>query len=109
MKIAVIGSRTFSDYSLLKETLRCYYISEIVSGGDSGADKLAEQYARENNIKISVVPHNENPSGFYADRTFSIINMVQYVVAFWDGKSSGTMDLLNYARQKGKQVKIKYF
>ncbi|EMR00954.1 hypothetical protein ADICEAN_03913 [Cesiribacter andamanensis AMV16] len=56
-----------------------------------------------------MIPHDENPAGFYANRTFSIINMVQHVVAFWDGKSSGTQDLLNYARQKGKQVKIKYF
>lgn len=109
MKIAVIGSRTFSDYEYLKDTLRCIHITQIVSGGDLGADKLAEQYAKEKNIQVSVIPHTDNPETTGAHRTYAIINQAQLVIAFWDGKSPGTADLLKYAQQKGKKTVIKYF
>lgn len=109
MKVAVIGSRTFTDYDLLKNTLQCVYISEIISGGDLGADKLAERYAEEKNIPIRIIPHTENPEKTSLDRTYSIITLAQLVIAFWDGKSQGTRDLINYARNKGKQLKIKNF
>lgn len=109
MKVAVIGSRTFSDYDLLKGTLQCVYITEIISGGDLGADKLAERYAEEKNIPIRIIPHTENPEGTSMNRTYNIITLAQLVIAFWDGKSQGTRDLINYARNKGKQLKIKNF
>lgn len=109
MKVAVIGSRTFADYEFLKSTLECVYISEIISGGDLGADKLAEKYAEEKGIPIRIIPHTENPEGTSLNRTYSIITLAQLVIAFWDGKSQGTRDLINYARNKGKQLKIKNF
>lgn len=109
LKIAVIGSRTFSDYDFLKDTLRCIHITEIVSGGDLGADKLAERYAQEKNIHLSIIPHTEHPETTGASRTYSIISLAQLVIAFWDGKSPGTADLLKYAQQKGKKIVIKYF
>lgn len=109
MRVAVIGSRTFEDYDLIKDTLKCVYITEIISGGDSGADKLAEKYAEEKGVPIRVIPHTENPEQTSINRTYSIINLAQLVIAFWDGKSQGTKDLINYARSKNKQLKIKYF
>lgn len=109
MTVAVVGSRSFNDYNLLEDTLRCIYITEIISGGDTGADKLAEQYAKEKGIKLRVISHEENSNIPNSDRTFEIINNARLVVAFWDGKSQGTTDLINYARKKEKQIKIKYF
>lgn len=109
MKVAVVGSRSFSDYDFLKSTLDCVYVSEIISGGDSGADKLAERYGQEKNIPVRVIPHTENPEVTSINRTYSIITLAQLVIAFWDGKSQGTRDLINYARNKNKQLKIKYF
>jgi len=37
MKVAVIGSRTFNNYELLKTTLEKFNISNVVSGGAKGA------------------------------------------------------------------------
>lgn len=54
MKAAVIGSRSFTDYEKLKSVLSSYHITEIISGGAKGADSLAEQYAIENNITLTV-------------------------------------------------------
>lgn len=109
MRVAVIGSRTFSDYELVESTLKCVYISEIISGGDLGADQLAQKYAEEKGIPIRVITHTENPEHTSINRTYSIINLAQLVIAFWDGRSQGTKDLINYARSKNKQLKIKYF
>jgi hypothetical protein len=49
MKLAVIGSRGFINMDLLSITLMKYYpdITQIISGGARGADKLAKHYARE--------------------------------------------------------------
>ena len=52
MKVVVAGSRNFNDYELLKKELNKINITELISGGARGADKLGEKYAKENNIKI---------------------------------------------------------
>ena len=109
MTVAVIGSRSFTDYEMLRNTLRCIYITEIISGDDTGADQLAERYAKENNIRFRVIPHDENPDAASSERAYTLIRNAQLVIAFWDGKSQGTNDMINYARRKGKQFKIKYF
>jgi hypothetical protein len=38
MKLAVIGSRDFNDYNLLKSELDKIFITLIVSGGAAGAE-----------------------------------------------------------------------
>jgi hypothetical protein len=106
MKVAVVGSRTFNDYELLKEMLSHVYITEIVSGGDLGADHLAEVYAKEKNIPLSIVPHTENIGVHDRRRAYAIIDQVKLVIAFWDGKSQGTCDLIKYTQKKGKPIKI---
>lgn len=113
MRVAVIGSRTFNDYDLVKETLNRVYITGLISGGCLGADSLAEQYAKEKDIPIHIVPNpdherssREHPS---SERAYQIISQAQLVIAFWNGKSQGTHDLIHFAQRKGKQVSIKYF
>jgi hypothetical protein len=57
-----------------------------------GADKLAEKYAKEKNIPIQVIAKSDIPertSSEYTttERTYSIVNQAQLVVAFWNGKA----------------------
>ena len=59
MRVAVIGSRGFADYDRMVKTLNNIKITEIVSGGASGADSLGEKYANEKEIPITYVrKHN---------------------------------------------------
>ena len=106
MKVAVIGSRTFNDYALMEETLSHIYISELISGESEGADKLAKRYATEHAIKFQEIPHDPQP---IHNRTYQIINRAQLVIAFWDGKSQGTCDLIKHAQKLNKQIRIKNF
>ncbi len=52
MVIAVVGSRSFTNYSLVEEVLDRFTVSTdiLVSGGAKGADTLAERYANENDM-----------------------------------------------------------
>ena len=56
MKVAVIGSRSFNDYSLLKKVMNKYAekATTIISGGAKGADTLAEKYAQECNLEKEI-------------------------------------------------------
>jgi hypothetical protein len=110
MKIAVIGSRKFNDYLLLKSELdKIPNIETIISGGAKGADILAEQYAIENNIELIVFKADWARYGRAAGpiRNKEIINASDYVVAFWDGKSKGTLSSINIAKNILSVSKIK--
>lgn len=110
MKVAVVGSRNFSNYELLKDTLSQYNITTIVSGGAIGADRLAERYARENNIDTKIYyPDWKLGKGAGLMRNTQIIQDSDMVIAFWDGTSRGTHDSIKKAKAHNKECKIVYF
>lgn len=104
-RIAVIGSRTFNDYDLLRDTILSKFnpsdIQEIVSGGARGADKLGEQFAQEFGLKTNIfLPDWERygkRAGFI--RNTDIIKNSDLVFAFWDEKSTGTLNSINTAKK----------
>ncbi len=108
MKTAVIGSRNFGDYALLREVLDRYPISQIVSGGSIGADQLAERYAQEKTLLMLIYKPDYKKFGKDAllIRNQTMIDVADQVVAFWDGNSPGTGHALEYAHQQGKKVYI---
>ena len=109
MNIAIVGSRTFTDYTQLKETLDEYKnISKIVSGGAKGADKLGERYAKENNIETLIFLPDWKKYGRAAGviRNKDIVSNSDTVIAFWDGKSTGTLSSINLAKKLKKNLKI---
>ena len=128
MKVAVIGSRGFTDYSVVKDYLdrlnAMHPISVIVSGGAKGADSLGEAWADENGV-AKCIYHAEwenlshpdaviltNQYGKRYDaraghrRNRFIINDADLVLAFWDKRSKGTADAVGYAKSIGKPIKI---
>lgn len=128
MKVAIIGSRSFQNYELLKSKILPYRgsITEIVSGGASGADTLGENYAKENNIPRKIFPAewdnfnepckirvNRNGKEYNAlagfNRNQTIIENSDFVVVFWDGKSPGTRDSMSRAHKMRKDILIIYF
>ena len=108
MKIAVIGSRNFNDYELVKTTLSTLNITLLVSGGAKGADSLGERYATENNIETLIFKPDWEKHGKAAGmiRNTDIINNADTVIAFWDGESKGTKDSITKAEKKNKNIII---
>ena len=52
MRLAVVGSRSIREYDLAP--LIPEGVTEIISGGAAGVDKLAERYAGDHNLKLTV-------------------------------------------------------
>jgi hypothetical protein len=112
--LAVVGSRSFRNYPLLKKTLdrlrQRYEVKAVISGGAQGADKLAERYARECGLDLQVLkPDWSKGRGAGLARNTEIVALADYVVAFWDRKSAGTKDTIGKTRQCGKTLQLVEF
>ncbi len=112
-RVAVVGTRTFHDYALLSTSLSTLFpkIDLIVSGGAQGADALAERYAREHGIVVRIFKPDWQRYGKRAGpiRNALIVDHADYVVAFWDGQSRGTLSSVQLARRQGKPLQIIHY
>lgn len=109
MKTAIIGSRTFTDYEFLREKLQGIEgITQIISGGAMGADRLAERYAAEYGIDLVVSKPDWKAYGKAAGlrRNDVLIEKSELVIIFWDGKSPGTKYSLDLANKYKKRIKL---
>lgn len=106
MKLAIIGSR-----GLNIENLSRYIpdgVTEIVSGGARGIDTCARNYALKNGIKLTEFLPDYRQYGRVAPlkRNIQIVDYADEVIAFWDGKSTGTVYTIRQARLKNKKVTV---
>lgn len=108
MKLAVVGSRTFTNYGFLKKMLGFHTCTQIISGGAKGADTLAKQYAGENGIPVKEFLPNWERDGKAAGfiRNKQIVNACDELVAFWNSTSRGTKHSIDLAEAAGKPVYI---
>jgi hypothetical protein len=133
IKIIVAGGRDFNNYELM-ESILIKAINElelnpdneliIVSGGAKGADVFAVQFAKEYNIEYEIfhanwedlkvkpckIKYNKGNrpynclAGFNRNKQMAVI--AQYLIAFHDGKSTGTKDMIDLANKHGLSVAV---
>lgn len=113
-RVIIAGCRNFSNYELLKE--KCDYLLQnqkkenvvIVSGHASGADSLGERYAKERGFKLETYPADWKDHGRAAGpiRNAQMANIANALIAFWDGKSRGTKNMIETATKRGLQVAV---
>ena len=127
MKLAVVGSRDCTRVELMRQVLdnvnKERKITLIISGGAPGADRLAVDYAKENDIpwveykadwKDLSQPDAIIKQGKYGlydafagiRRNKLIIDDADRVIAFWDEKSPGTLNSIKRAKKQEKRVTI---
>ncbi len=108
MRVGVIGSRSITDYNAIKQVLDTIVQDgdEVISGGANGVDTLAEQYAIDMGYEYTIYKPEWEKYGKIAGliRNRLIVEDSDYIVAFWDGKSKGTMDTIRKAEAANKQV-----
>lgn len=104
MKVAVIGSRSITAYPL--EDIIPADTTEIISGGARGVDTLARQYALLHDIPFTEIrPDDARYSkGAPLRRNMEIIARADMVIALWDGKSTGTAQVIAECRKTGKPL-----
>ena len=108
MKLAVVGSRDFSDKHLMDEELRKFMpLALVISGGAIGADKMGERWARSNGIQTQVFyPDHKKYRHPYHHRNRLIAEACDHLIAFWNGHSTGTKYTIDYAKRIGKPVTV---
>ena len=136
--IAIIsGTRTFTDYDLMKERLDYFFSkkqpTKIITGSpileifpeehktkmkgtywtyfktrDTGADELAKRYCEERNISYQNYPADWNKFKKAAGpiRNGEMEKVATHLIAFWDGKSRGTKDMIDKMEMVNKPFKV---
>ena len=109
MRLIIAGSREFKDGFLFDKKLReliakqQWKVTEIVSGGCRGVDRMAEEFAARQGISCHVM---KATWGTYGRSAGPIRNqeMAKYaaqdngaLVCFWDGASPGTRSMITEA------------
>lgn len=109
MKLAVVGSRSLNNYSIVSNYLDSVTnLTQIISGGAKGADKFARIYAKKHNIDLVEFKPDWAKYGKSAGykRNKKIISACDEVVAFWDGVSKGTTHSFKLAQEFEKPITI---
>lgn len=115
-RVIVAGGRDFNNYAGLAASLD-YLLKnindeiQIVCGMARGADKLGEQYAKERGYKVIYMPADWDIDGRSAGfkRNIKMAEYADALVAFWDGKSSGTRHMIETAKFKGLDIRVKRY
>lgn len=113
-RVIIEGCRDFDDYELLKE--KCDYFLQdekkedvvIISGHASGADALGERYAQERGFQLETFPADWKAHGRAAGpiRNARMASAANVLIAFWDGKSRGTKNMIETAKNHNLKVVV---
>ena len=129
MKIIVAGGRDFTNKEMMKDFLQCMYQNgnlddslELVCGMAKGADMTAYELFEEEGLVVHERPADwqdmsepcvvgTNYFGKYnklagMKRNHAMGDEADILVAFWDGSSKGTKDMIEYMNKLGKPVHI---
>ncbi len=109
MKLAAIGSRTFSNRELVFLFVQSLpKIGSSSPGGAPGPDSWAVEAATDAGLRTKVFPADWASLGRRAGfaRNAQIAQHCDVLVAFWDGVSRGTMDTVRTAAKLGRPFRV---
>lgn len=110
MRTIIAGSRTVTEYHHVEQAVRdCgWYPSVVISGTARGADKLGEEWARENGVPVERFPADWNKYGKRAGyvRNEWMAEEADSLIVLWDGKSKGTAHMIEIANRYGLDIYI---
>lgn len=114
MKVIIAGSRDISDYEIVRQAIiasglwkEYKHDLEIVSGGARGVDRLGEEFARKNGLKVhQFIPDWDGlgkSAGHVRNREMGDFAKAHggALIALWDGSSPGTKGMIDYAKKIG--------
>lgn len=105
-KVAIVGSRDFADLEFVADVVHTYHsdMTWIISGNARGVDQAAQAAALRAGIPVLIFPAQWEVKGRGAGfiRNQQIVDEADQVIAFWDGKSRGTLDTIHRAIKADK-------
>ena len=115
-RLIIAGGRDFANYELLREFVdfklsRKQEEIQIISGGARGADAFGERYAAERGYLLRRFPADWKQYGKAAGvrRNKEMAQNADALIAFWDGISRGTKNMIEEATAAGIIVCVKRY
>jgi len=110
MRTIIAGSRNITDLSVVRKAVERsgFSVTEVVSGGARGVDRLGERLARMLGVPCRVFPADWDAHGRSAGviRNGEMADYADALVAVWDGRSRGTANMISQARRRGLAVYV---
>ena len=110
MRTIIAGSRNITDLSVVREAVERsgFSVTEVVSGGARGVDRLGERLAGILEVPCRVFPADWDAHGRSAGaiRNGEMADYADALVAVWDGRSRGTANMISQARRRGLEVYV---
>lgn len=112
LRLIVAGSRKWPWRKYVFDAISFYTKNydfqhiEIVEGEATGPDLWGRQWAEERGVTVRSFPADWDGEGLRAGyiRNAKMAEYGNALLAFWDGKSNGTKDMINKARDAGLHV-----
>ena len=104
MKLLIVGSRSIENYDLTPHVSG--EVSTIISGGATGIDELAEQFADKHRLSKMILRPQYDRYGKVAPlkRNEEMVSLADEILVVWDGMSKGTAYTIRYAQKCGKPI-----
>jgi len=108
MNVIIAGSREFTDTEKIESVLRETNITKLICGMCRGPDKIAFDYCKKNKIEVEMMPALWEEYGRSAGpiRNKDMAKQADYLIAFWNGKSRGTKNMIEEMKKLNKPIKI---
>lgn len=110
MRVIIAGTRTITDPAIIAEAIALagFDVTEVVSGGARGVDRLGEAWARARGIRVRVFPAEWARYGRRAGpvRNRTMAEHADALIAIWDGASRGTAVMIDAARARGLAIYV---
>jgi len=112
IKVIIAGGRDFDDIEGLYEVMDVLYGDipkvEVVCGMARGADELGAHWAGYAGAPVKKFPADWDKYGKGAGyiRNEHMAQYADVLVAFWDGKSKGTKNMIQKAFDQGLEVHV---
>lgn len=103
MKVIIAGGRDYDEfkvlYTAMNKFLILHPITEVVYGGAQGADAFGACWAADQHIPVKLFPADWKTLGKAAGpiRNHDMAKYADWLVAFWDGRSRGTKNMIDNA------------
>jgi hypothetical protein len=82
-------------------------ITEVVSGGARGVDRLGEEFAVAHHLHVKrFLPNWKLGRGAGFIRNIEMAEYADALIAIWDGVSRGTAQMIREAKKRGLRVYV---
>ena len=101
--VCINGSRTIKGIDL-DRFIDYTHVGGVVTGGAQGPDTIAEHWAKKHHLEWICYLPQWNIYGKKAGmiRNCEMIDFCDILISFWDGKSVGTLQAIEYCQKIGR-------